>query len=191
MRIVIHTVNYEVGSAVGRPPPVPSPAFATPRVDNRVSLHRSDFTFKHARRSAARCASSFPLPRAVDAPVRLTHDTRTELRCAPVAVASWLWPLPSESKPHLPCSAVRVGAARSFFATKVLRQSRGEGQRALVERQVPLEKVKRVCTPSSPPPSPVRTLLPPPLLPSSPPRPCRPPHSRVHLHRICTSTEHA
>ena len=143
--------------------------------------------FEHA----ARCASSFTLPRAVDAPVRLTHDTRTELRCAPVAVASWLWPLPSESKPHLPCSAVRVGAARSFFATKVLRQSHGEGQRALVERQVPLEKVKRVCTPSSPPPSPVRTLLPPPLLPSSPPRPCRPPHSRVHLHRICTSTEHA
>ena len=163
----------------------------TPPPHRAAGLSRSNTSpFEHA----ARCASSFTLPRAVDAPVRLTHDTRTELRCAPVAVASWLWPLPSESKPHLPCSAVRVGAARSFFAvvvTKVLRQSRGEGQRALVERQVPLEKVKRVCTPSSPPPSPVRTLLPPPLLPSSPPRPCRPPHSRVHLHRICTSTEHA
>ena len=178
------------------PPWGAPPQSRLPLLRHHVSTTGFPFTvltspFKHARRSAARCASSFPLPRAVDAPVRLTHDTRTELRCAPVAVASWLWPLPSESKPHLPCSAVRVGAARSFFATKVLRQSRGEGQRALVERQVPLEKVKRVCTPSSPPPSPVRTLLPPPLLPSSPPRPCRPPHSRVHLHRICTSTEHA
>ena len=171
--------------------------FATPPSDiwtgTPPSAQRT-LPFEHftvRARSAARCASSFTPPRAVDASVRLEHDARTELRCAPVAVASWLWPLPSESKPHLPCSAVRVGAARSFFATKVLRQSRGEGQRALVEHQVPLEKVKRVCTPSSPPPSSVCTLLPPPLLPSSPPRPCRPPHSRVHLHRICTSTEHA
>jgi len=105
------------------PPWGAPPQSRLPLLRHRVSTTGFPFTvltspFKHARRSAARCASSFPLPRAVDAPVRLTHDTRTELRCAPVAVASWLWPLPSESKPHLPCSAVRVGAARSFFATK-------------------------------------------------------------------------
>ena len=69
-------MNYEVGSAAGRPPPVPSPAFATPRVDNRVPFTVLASPFKHARRSAARCASSFPLPRAVDQRVRLNHSAR-------------------------------------------------------------------------------------------------------------------
>jgi hypothetical protein len=77
------------------PPWGAPPQSRLPLLRHRVSTTGFPFTvltspFKHARRSAARCASSFPLPRAVDAPVRLTHDTRTELRCAPVAVASWL-----------------------------------------------------------------------------------------------------
>jgi hypothetical protein len=73
--------------------------FATPPSDiwtgTPPSAQRT-LPFEHftvRARSAARCASSFTLPRAVDAPVRLTHDTRTELRCAPIAVASWLWPV--------------------------------------------------------------------------------------------------
>ena len=52
-----------------------------PLLRHRVSTTGFPFTvltspFKHARRSAARCASSFPLPRAVDQRVRLNHSAR-------------------------------------------------------------------------------------------------------------------
>ena len=52
-----------------------------PLLRHRVSTTEFPFTvltspFKHARRSAARCASSFPLPRAVDQRVRLNHSAR-------------------------------------------------------------------------------------------------------------------
>ena len=66
--------------------------FATPPSDiwtgTPPSAQRT-LPFEHftvRARSAARCASSFTTPRAVDAPVRLAHDTRTELRYAPAAM---------------------------------------------------------------------------------------------------------